>query len=445
MSSRAAVAESVADAAAERSGLWLTRLGVLLGLLGIVSAAWYVNRQPAEKATTPIVTASIRPPDTQIGGRVVLGSSSLFAGIPGGAKLSIQEIRDWLDDPKNHEPLDFELPLWLRGSLDELKIPAKDPLTRAKIELGRQLFVESRFTDGGLDCVTCHAPTQHFTRATVFTEHKNAPTMLNRILSTHQFWDGRAVSLEHQVEFPIRHLQEMDTTPEDCEQRLSASEGYRLQFEAIYGELSYANMTRAIAAFERALVTGPAAYDYHVALKRFEGRERASLTPEEQSLYDEAAAGANQRPFSPAAERGMELFFSDRTGCSNCHSGPNFTDEQFHNLGIGAGYEYLHEFGGYYIPDDGRYRVTNDEADYAAFKTPSLRNVKGTAPYMHDGSLGTLQEVIAFLVAGGRPNKNLSPLIRKLDLGPTEIQDLVAFLESLSGDVPVVAMDHLPK
>ena len=141
----------------------------------------------------------------------------------------------------------------------------------------------------------------------------------------------------------------------------------------------------------------------------------------------------------------MELFFSDRTGCSNCHSGPNFTDEQFHNLGIGAGYQYLHEFGGYYIPDDGRYRVTNDEADYAAFKTPSLRNVKGTATYMHDGSLGTLQEVVEFLVAGGRPNKNLSPLIQKLEIGPTEIQDLVAFLESLSGDVPVVAMDHLPE
>ncbi len=376
---------------------------------------------------------------------MVLGSNSLFAGIPGGAKLSIQEIRDWLDDPKNHEPLDFELPLWLRASRDELKIPANDPLTRAKIELGRQLFVESRFTDGGLDCVTCHAPTQHFTRAAVFTEHKNAPTMLNRILSTHQFWDGRAASLEHQIEFPVRHPQEMNTTPEDCEQRLSATEGYRMQFEGIYGEVSYLNMTKAIAAFERALVTGPAAYDYHVVLEQFANRDRSTFTPEEQAQYDEAAAGAKRTPFSPAAERGRELFFSDRTGCSNCHSGPNFTDEQFHNLGLGAGRQYLHEFGGFYIPDDGRYRVTNVEADYAAFKTPSLRNVKETTPFMHDGSLGTLPDVVEFLVAGGRPNKNLSPLIQKLDLGPTEIQDLVAFLEALSGDVPVVAMDHLPE
>jgi cytochrome c peroxidase len=439
------MADSATPVESERSGVWLPRLCVLLGLLGIASAAWYVNRRPVEKQTAPVVTASVRPPDTRIGGRVVLGSNSLFAGIPGGAKLSIQEIRDWLDDPKNHEPLDFELPLWLRGSRAELKIPANDPLTRAKIELGRQLFVESRFTDGGLDCVTCHAPTQHFTRATIFTEHKNAPTMLNRILSTHQFWDGRAVSLEHQVEFPIRHPQEMNTTPEDCEQRLSASEGYRMQFEAIYGEISYLNMTKAIAAFERALVTGPGAYDYHVVLQRFADRDSSTLTSEEQSQLDEAAAGSKQRPFSPAAERGKELFFSDRSGCFNCHSGPNFSDEQFHNLGIGAGYQYLHEFGGYHIPDDGRYRVTNDEADYAAFKTPTLRNVKGTASYMHDGSLGTLQEVVEFLVAGGRPNKNLSPLIHKLDLGPTEIQDLVAFLESLSGDVPVVALDHLPE
>jgi cytochrome c peroxidase len=326
-----------------------------------------------------------------------------------------------------------------------LTIPADDPLTRAKIELGRQLFVESRFATNGFDCVTCHAPRQHFTRATVFTEHKNAPPIFNRILSTSQFWDGRANSLEHQVEFPVRHPQEMATTPEECEARLRTSAGYRLQFERIYGEVSFANMAKAIAAFERALVTGPSAYDYHRALEQFAGRDLSRLSSEEQALYDEAVQGARQKPFTPAAARGMELFFSERAGCANCHSGPNFTDEQFHNLGIGAGVEYLHEFGGYMIPDDGRYRVTNDERDYAAFKTPSLRNAKDTAPYMHDGSIGTLRQVVEFFSAGGKPNKNLSPLIQKLDLAPSEIDDLVAFLESLSGDVPEVALDHLPE
>jgi len=445
MRSSTAIAESNRRDASEASGLWLPRLVLLLIVLAVAATAWYVRSRPATETIVERAAPSHRPPEQLVNGRVLLGSPSLFAGVPGGVTLTLDEIRDWLDNPKHHEPLDFELPLWLRDSRDQLVIPKNEPLTRAKIELGRQLFVESRFADSGFDCVTCHAPRKHFTQATVFTEHKNPPTVLNRILSTEQFWDGRAPSLERQVDGPIRHPQEMATTPKECEKRLLASEGYRIQFERIYGETSYENMTKAIAAFERALVTGDSAYDYHAVLQRFAGRDVEQLSPQEKAIYDEASAGARQKPFSAAAERGMRLFFSDRAGCANCHSGPNFTDEQYHNLGVGAGKEYVHEFGGYMIADDGRYRVTNDEADYAAFKTPSLRNVKGSPPYMHDGSLGTLPDVVEFLNAGGRPNKNLSPLIRPLGLAPSEVQDLVAFMEALSGEVPLVALDHLPE
>lgn len=440
----AATPESSKSACTEPAP-WFARLALLTLLAAFAAVIWIATNRRSDDVPAPIATAVVPRHELLVGGRIVLGSPSLFAGIPGGATLSVDEIQAWLDDPRNHEPLDFELPLWLRDARDALTLPAGDELTRAKIELGRQLFMDRRFANNGFNCLQCHHPEQGYSRPTQFTAKKNPPPVFNRILSTRQFWDGRAASLEDQVAFPVRHPQEMHSSPEECEQKLLASTGYRIQFERIYGQVSFANMARAIAAFERALVTGPGAYDYYRVKEELGSRDPQSLTPRERVDLEEAVAGAQVRPMSDAAVRGSELFFSSRTNCSDCHLGPNFTDEQFHNLGIGAGESHLHEMGEYSVPDDGRMLVTGNESDYATFKTPTLRNLLDTGKFFHDGQAGTLEQTVKLIADGGRQNKNLSPMIHKLDLTEAEIADLVAFLESLQGDLAVAATDHLPE
>lgn len=378
--------------------------------------------------------------------KLVLGESALFAGIPGNAKLSEDDVQRWLDDPKVHEPLDYQLPLWLRDSNQETSPGKRPQLTLAKIELGRQLFVERRIIgSGSFTCVECHHPTAGFSRATVFDERKNPPPVFNRIDTQRQFWDGRAESLEQQILFPLTNTQEMKSSPQKCEATLSAIPGYKLQFERIYGEVSYRAMTDAIASFERALTTGPGAYDYHRVKQELGSREPATLSHQESANLKEAEAGALARPMSQAALRGMKLFFSDRTQCASCHTGPNFTDEQFHNLGVGHNVSNMHESGEYAIPDIGRMHLTGDESDRGAFKTPTLRNLRDTTPYFHNGGVVELKAAVQFIVAGGEPNPNLSPLVRKLDLTDPEVDDLVAFLDSLQGDLPDVVLDHSPE
>lgn len=443
MASAAATPESQRNAPAERR-IWAWRFALLCALVGTLFAYWVSEKRRSALAPQSIASPVARPLDRYVAGRPLLGSPSLFSGIPGGPTLTIDDIRSWLDDPRNHEALDFELPLWLRDARDQLVLPVDDPLTRAKIELGRQLFMEGRLTEHGFHCVICHHPTQGYSRPTTFTFRKNPPPVFNRILSTRQFWDGRAATLEDQVEFPVRHQQEMNTTPEKCEQLLREIPGYRMQFERIYGTVTFENMSRAIAAFQRALLTGPGPYDFFRVQRDLEKRDPASLTAAERTMLDEARAGARSQPMSESALRGMELFFSDRTNCSVCHSGPNFTDEQFHNLGVGAGVVHLHEMGEYSLPDDGRMVVTGNPADYAAFKTPTLRNLSDTGAYFHDARSGTLEEAVEFIARGGAPNKNLSPLIRELDLASAEIDDLVAFLKSLEGELAVARTDRLP-
>ncbi len=139
---------------------------------------------------------------------------------------------------------------------------------------------------------------------------------------------------------------------------------------------------------------------------------------------------------SESAQRGAELFFSERVGCTACHVGANFTDEKYHNLGIGMDQEK---------PDLGLAAITKNEADTGAFKTPTCRNVELTAPYMHDGSIATLEEVVEWYAKGGHPNPHLSDKIKKLDLTAQEKQDLVAFMKSLTGPLPEVEHERLPQ
>jgi cytochrome c peroxidase len=431
------------DASPNSGRVWLARLAVLLAVTGFGAVVWSTRDRGADAPPAAYHSAAL---DALADRPLVLGEAALFAGIPGGEKPTLTETLAWLHDPRVHEPLDFRLPLWLRGSEAALRTPSDDPLTLAKIELGRQLFMERRIVgDGSFTCVECHHPDAGYSRASMFSEHKNPPAVVNRILSTNQFWDGRADSLEQQVLFPLTNAQEMKSSPERCEEKLAAIPGYRAQFERIYGKLSYENMTRAIAAFERALVTGSSPYDYYRVRTELESRDPATLTDAERQDLNEAIAGTKSHPMTDAAQRGMELFFSDRTGCANCHSGPNFTDEKFHNLGVGHGLTHVNEGTGEPVPDVGRYHITHDEADRGAFKTPTLRNLRDTGPYFHDGTAMSLETAVAFIANGGKPNPNLSPLVQKLDLSPEEINDLVAFLDSLNGELAKAPTDRLPE
>jgi cytochrome c peroxidase len=201
---------------------------------------------------------------------------------------------------------------------------------------------------------------------------------------------------------------------------------------------------RAIASFERTIVTGESSYDVFERLRRFEESFAAdledldALKEDNEELYSKYIAlkkDADANPMSESAKRGRELFFSTKSNCSACHVGVNFTDELYHNLGVGMDQKE---------PDVGRFAVTKNPKDTGAFKTPSLRNIAQTGPYMHDGSQKTLMEVVEWYAKGGHPNPHLSEKIQKLDLTAQDKQDLVAFMEALTGPLPKVETARLP-
>ncbi len=227
----------------------------------------------------------------------------------------------------------------------------------------------------------------------------------------------------------------MGYTHEACVAMLKEIPGYVLQFEKIFPDhgLTIDAVGMALASFERSLVTGPSPYDYNEAYKRFttlEAEDLAELkedSPETYEEYEQLQLAVQINPMSASAVRGFDLFFSKRVGCSACHVGANLADEQYHNLGIGMSAKE---------PDMGRYQHTKVEKDKGAFKTPTIRNVALSAPYMHDGSLKTLRAVVDFYVGGGSSNPYLDPQLRPLALTGKDREDLVAFLEALTGDMP---------
>lgn len=383
---------------------------------------------------------------------VQLGQDELTLGIPGDGPLTQEELQDWLADKKNHEVLNVSLPLGLNLGEKQMKGLQENPLTRAKIELGRQLYFDPRLSaDSTISCATCHHPDEGFSRHTKFgvgieglKGGRNSPVSYNRILSDLQFWDGRAASLEDQAVGPIANPIEMGNTHEACVGRLDEIPGYRLQFQKIFpdGGVTIDNVGKAIAAFERAIVTGPSPYDYRQALKPFESLDEDDIAdlkeddPETFEAYQDAKAGASANPMSESAVRGMDLFFSKRVGCSNCHVGANLADEQYHNLGIGMEADE---------PDLGRYAVTKQEKDKGAFKTPTIRNVALSAPYMHDGSLDTLEEVVEHYAKGGTKNKWLSDKMTPIKMTPQEKLDLVEFMRACTGPFPKIHSGRLPE
>lgn len=389
--------------------------------------------------------------------KVQLGGSELTRGIPGEGPLTEEQLAAWLADEKNHVPLEVTLPLGLDAGASQIKIPEDNPLTRAKIELGRQLYFDTRLSsDNTVSCASCHHPDEGFGRHTPFgigvrgqKGGRNSPTSYNRILSDLQFWDGRASSLEDQAIGPIQNPVEMANTHEAAVKTLQQIPAYVKQFESIFKDqdssesvVNITNVGKALASFERVLVTGPAPFDYREAYTKYTAVDpddlKALLEADEDfaATYAKAKEGATQHPMSASAIRGQDLFFSERVNCKACHVGANLTDEKYHNLGVGADAK---------VPDAGRFDATGDAKDWGAFKTPTIRNVALSAPYMHDGSQATLEEVVEHYNKGGTPNKNLSDKIVKLNLTPQEKLDLVEFMRACTGSFTPVFSGRLPE
>jgi cytochrome c peroxidase len=292
----------------------------------------------------------------------------------------------------------------------DLQAPPDNPMTREKVELGRALYYDGRLSkNGDVSCATCHDPDKGFTdQMPVSTGHegqkgaRSAPPVTNATYSYVQFWDGRAATLEDQALGPIQNPIEMANTMEGTVATIAAIPGYGRLFEAAYGDpaVTPERIAQAIASFERTVLSGTSRWDRYMA-------------------GDPAA-------MSEAEIRGWDLF-RGKAQCTLCHAGQTFSDSDFHNLGVGMAAAE---------PDLGRFAVTGDDADRGAFKTPMLRDVTLTAPYMHDGSQATLEEVIDFYNRGGEPNPWLDPKIRPLGLTAQEAADLAAFLRALDGEIP---------
>lgn len=397
--------------------------------------------------TTTMLSAADGPTE-----KVTLGDPTLTSGIPGKGPLKLEDVKKWVADPKNHVKLDPQLPAGLAAGQLQMKGLDKNPLTRAKIELGRQLYFDTRLSsDNTISCASCHHPEDGYGRATQFgvgvrgqTGDRNSPVSYNRILSDLQFWDGRADSLEDQAKGPIANPIEMANTHDACLTTINKIPAYQVQFEAVFGvkKANIDNVAHAIAAFERALVTGPSPFDFEEQLKPFAKLSKDDLeelkedSPEAFKRYEAAVKGAKDKPMSDSAKRGMALYFSERVNCAACHVGANLTDEKYHNIGVGMDKPK---------PDLGRYNVTKKDEDWGAFKTPTVRNVEFSAPYMHDGSQKTLLEVVEHYAKGGIPNKNLSSKIKKIDLTQQEKLDLVEFMKACSGEFPKVETARLPE
>lgn len=385
--------------------------------------------------------------------KVKLGSPELTAGIPGDGALTQAQIDAWLANPENHRPLQPELPAGLALGAANISIPADNPLTKAKIELGRQLYFDTRLSiDNTVSCASCHHPDEGYARHTRFgvgikglEGGRNSPVSYNRILSAAQFWDGRAPSLEAQAVGPIANPIEMGNTHDNAVATLKKIAGYKAQFEKIFpGKgVTIDGVGQAIASFERTIVSGTSPADHFEQLRTFEAAFKDDLKnldefkKEDAAGYEKymtlkkAAAGANE-----SARRGRELFFTERANCTACHAGANFTDEKYHNLGVGMAAEK---------PDLGRFDQTKQTADRGAFKTPTIRNVALSAPYMHDGSQKTLEEVVEWYAKGGHPNPQLSEKVKVLKLSAQDKADLVEYMKALTGEFPKVRSDRLPQ
>jgi cytochrome c peroxidase len=284
------------------------------------------------------------------------------------------------------------------------RAPADNALTEARAQLGKRLFFDKQLSrTGDVSCGTCHLPEHAFSdvkRVSAGVEQRqgtrNAPALVNLAWGEAFFWDGRAATLEEQAGKPIEHPDEMDLPLPDAVARIAADASYAQAFTDAYdGPVTEASLRKAIASFVRVLISAGSPYDRHLR--------------------------GDDADFSEAARRGEEIFLSEKSGCFHCHPAGMLTNEGFFNNGS-------YSDGG----DTGRQMVTNRTGDLGKFKVPGLRNIEVSGPYMHDGSLATLEEVVEHYARGGGGHASTDPTIEPLSLSADEKADLLAFLRALT-------------
>jgi cytochrome c peroxidase len=312
---------------------------------------------------------------------------------------------------------DSAAPTTAAAVLGAVPIPADNPQTPDKIALGKLLFFDTRLSGNDrVACATCHQGTKGLSDGLprsigVNGElSRNAMTVWNAAYMHTAHSDGGRVSLEDQADKGISGVAMGQPFPALIGE-LGARPGYRQRFAKVFPDgITEPNIAKAIAAYERTLLTFNSPFD------RYRAGDNGALTAEQK--------------------QGLDLFFSPRTGCSSCHVEPLFTDNAFHNLGVPQ--------VGTKAVDNGRSEITHNDADRGAFKTLTLRNVERSGPYMHDGVFTTLDQVVTFYTAGGGPSPNRTPLLKPLDLSPREQAALVAFLRSLTDPTVKISTPQLP-
>jgi cytochrome c peroxidase len=351
---------------------------------------------------------STQLPKAVFGGPLLSGKS--FLGIL--AICVVVMLSSWIATPAANAQSATEYKLTIPFGLEETKvvIPEDNPLTKDKVELGRLLFFDKRLSqDNTIACASCHLAKFGFTDGKPVSTGirgqkggRSAPASINRVFSSAQFWDGRAATLEAQSIGPFTNPIEHGFANYDVMMaKMMKIAGYRKLFKQVFGEdnITIDNVGRAIASFQRTVLSG-------------------------NSPADRFDQGGEAGAISAEAQRGL-LLFRDKARCTKCHSGFNFTDEKFHNLGLGWDDNKV---------DLGRYMVTKNAEDIGAFKTPTLREIARSAPYTHDGRFKTLEEVVNFYNKGGVKNPHQDPLIIPLELTDEEKSDLVQFLHTLNGE-----------
>ena len=292
----------------------------------------------------------------------------------------------------------------LPGHFDSLPIPDKNPMNLAKIELGNYLFYDIALSkDSSTSCASCHLPQYAFSDGRVkgigigdSVGVRNSPVIINLAYSPAFMMDGGVPTLELQVIAPLMHEGEMGFDLFELEKRFLENEVYQeLALKGFDRNLDAKAIAYSLAAFQRTLLSYESKYDGFVS--------------------------GNKASFSVEELRGFELFNSDSLNCSTCHAGFNFTDYDYYNLGLYETYA-----------DEGRGRVTENSEDVGEFKVPTLRNIEYSAPYMHDGSIASLEEVIEFKMTGGKEHINKSDNFKKFSIDEADQKALLAFLKTLS-------------